>query len=81
MGGSFAGRGNTGSHGEWNFIQDPEAADIVLRKIGEKLVLVTWEMTWFSAPGLVKVSKNWFQDVCNYKKETEDEPRNRVSTF
>ena len=31
MGGAYAGRGNTGTHGEFNFAVDPESADIVIR--------------------------------------------------
>ena len=81
MGGSYCGNGNTGSHSEWNFAIDPEAVDIVFRQIVEKIVIITWEMTFFSLPELVKANKNWFRDVVNYKKETENNPKNRVSTF
>lgn len=59
MGGSYAGRGNTGSHSEWNFAVDPEAADIVLRKFGSKAIIISWEMTVFALPGFLSLNKNW----------------------
>ena len=60
---------------------DPESVDIVFKQIDEKLVLIPWEMIYFSKIDCYKVNKNWFQDVLNYKKETENDPKNSVSTF
>jgi len=44
MGGSYSGRGNTCTGGEWNFAVDPHAADVVLRKLGGKMEILPWEL-------------------------------------
>ncbi len=81
MGGSYAGRGNTGSHSEWNFACDPEAADIVLRKLAKKSIMISWEMTYYAFSEFPKISKNWFEETINIQKGEEDKEENRISTF
>ena len=46
MGGSFAGRGNCTSVNEFNFILDPHAVEVVLKKLANKITIMPWETTF-----------------------------------
>lgn len=45
MGGNTLGKGNITSNAEFNFYQDPEAANVVLRELGCRITMITWELS------------------------------------